>query len=76
MMAAMLRQVPAIMFQLSAAAFASSFVHNLTSFTYESSALKKKLALVQCLIKAISFLADVHLGFGGAAIVKDSSGLP
>ena len=64
------------MFQLSAAAFASSFAHNLTSFMYESSTLKRKLALLQCLIKAISFLCDIHLGFGGAAVLMDSSGKP
>ena len=64
------------MFQLSAAAFASSFAHNMTSFAYEASALKRKLALLQCLIKAISFLCDFHLGFGGAAILSDSSGAP
>lgn len=71
-----LLQVPALMFQLSAAAFASSFTHNLTSFTYEASGLKKKLALLQCLIKAVSFLADVQLGFGRAPVFADSAGRP
>lgn len=69
-------QVPHLLYQLSCAAFASSFFHNVTSLLYETSSLKKKLAALQCFIKGISFVCDMQLGFGGATVFENSYGSP
>lgn len=67
-------QVPHVLYQLSCAAFASSFFHNVTSLLYETSSLKKKLAALQCFIKGISFICDMQLGFGGMTVFETAHG--
>ncbi|KAK9826256.1 hypothetical protein WJX74_003071 [Apatococcus lobatus] len=67
-------EVPHLLYQLSCAAFASSFFHNVTSLLYETTSLKKKLAALQCFIKGISFICDMQLGFGGSNVFATSHG--
>lgn len=71
------RTVPSVYFLCSAAAFASSVVQNMLSLLFfESSPIKRQLALLQCLVKGLSMLADLQLGLGNSAIFRDSAGAP
>lgn len=44
-------QVPLVLYQMSATAFFTALVLNLTSFLFEDSAAKRQLAMLSCIIK-------------------------
>lgn len=65
--------MPPLLYYAGSAAFASSFCHNFLSLCYETSPIKKQLALLQCTIKGVSLLADLQLGLQGAIVLADSN---
>ena len=63
--------MPPLLYQMSATAFFTAFVLNLTSFLFEDSVAKRSLALLSCTIKGAACYSDVLIITGRAAILYD-----
>jgi len=59
---------------MSATAFFTAMVLNLTSFLFEDSVTKRQLALLSCTIKAAACYTDLMLATGRLPIVFDAHG--
>eukprot|EP00967_Tisochrysis_lutea_P129890 scaffold223945_cov17-Tisochrysis_lutea.AAC.1 len=67
-------QVPLILSQMSATAFFTAMVLNMTSFLFEDSVAKRQLALLSCTIKAAACYSDLLLATGQLPIIFDAHG--
>ncbi|KAF5834464.1 hypothetical protein DUNSADRAFT_8820 [Dunaliella salina] len=67
-------EVPLILSQMSATAFFTAMVLNMTSFLFEDSVTKRQLALLSCTIKAAACYSDLLLAMGQLPIVFDAHG--
>jgi hypothetical protein len=59
---------------MSATAFFTAMVLNLTSFLFEDSVAKRQLALLSCTIKAAACYSDLLLSSGQLPIIFDAHG--
>eukprot|EP00983_Pelagomonas_calceolata_P084200 1156313-Pelagomonas_calceolata.AAC.11 len=66
--------VPLILSQMSATAFFTAMVLNMTSFLFEDSVAKRQLALLSCTIKAAACYSDLLLATGQLPIIFDAHG--
>lgn len=67
-------QVPQVLSQVSATAFFTAMVLNMTSFLFEDSAAKRQLALLSCTIKAAACYSDLLLATRDVPIIYDVHG--
>uniref|UniRef100_A0A7S3VS63 histidine kinase n=1 Tax=Dunaliella tertiolecta TaxID=3047 RepID=A0A7S3VS63_DUNTE len=67
-------EVPLILSQMSATAFFTAMVLNMTSFLFEDSVAKRQLALLSCTIKAAACYSDLLLATGQLPIIFDAHG--
>ena len=55
--------MPRLYYQFSSAAFFTAVCVNALSFVYEISPLKRQAAVIQILIKGLSFAGDFQMGY-------------
>jgi hypothetical protein len=67
-------QVPLVMYQMSATAFFTALVINLTSLLFEDSPNKRQLALLSCTIKGIACHSDLAMVAGCTTVLRDAHG--
>ncbi|KAL6760739.1 hypothetical protein V8C86DRAFT_1037595 [Haematococcus lacustris] len=70
----LLSQSPAILYQMSACAFFTALVLNLTSLVFEDSAAKRTLALLSCVVKAAACSSDLLIVYDATPVLYDSGG--
>ncbi len=68
-------QVPALLYQMTATAFFTAFVLNLTSFLFEDSVPKRQLALLSCTIKGAACWTDLRMVASQPLVLYDLHGV-
>lgn len=69
-------QVPVYIYKMSATAFFSVFLINITSVFYEQSPVKKQLAMLSCIVKALACISDGCISSGRGIVFFDNAGAP